>query len=248
VRGATRDADSADFQASLINEELAEPASDRLQPRPHRVGGIAYSAPAPGRAPLDSARIHKGRVLDRTHRAGSSFREGTNANWVVGLGGVTAAAASGTSRIADKASLSQFDYQRTRPAAGIAHFSVSDATLLEKAKVVDLYGARSQGERFLNVNVSAINRPAPLKSVRFNIDVDEAPAPSEQAEIGSAEWVARTRAAPTVTSGESDLGVLGSRRSARARGAGAAAAHRMSARVASENIDNLLAKLKQLKK
>lgn len=250
TRGATREVDSSDFQAELINREFTKEGSTRLQSRPHRLHGLSYSTPPSGGSKLDASRAHKGRVLDRTASRSQygAFRDGTNSKWVVGLGGLTAHAASGTNRIADKASLSQFDYKRDRPQAGISYFAVNEATVRSPPRVVGLRGPSESGERWTGLKVSSASRPAPLQSFKFDIDVQEAPAPAAHADLGSAEWVARERSRGSTTSLETDLGILGSRRNGRPRGAGAAAASRLSKKVASENIDNLLAKLQSFKK
>jgi hypothetical protein len=250
ARGATREVDSSDFQANLITREFTKKGSERLQARPHHLHGLSYSTPLSGGSKLDASRAHKGRVLDRTATRSQygAFRDGTNSKWVVGLGGLTAHAASGTNRIADKASLSQFDYKRERPQAGISYFAINDATLKAPPRVVGLRGPAESGERWINNKISSATRPAPLKSFKFDIDVQEAPAPEAHTDLGSSEWVARERSRGSATSMETDLGILGSRRNGRPRGAGAAAASRLSKKVASENIDNLLAKLQSFKK
>ncbi|CAK9783986.1 hypothetical protein CC85DRAFT_177491 [Cutaneotrichosporon oleaginosum] len=240
ARGIARDSASADFQVDETQRDLAAPHSSTIQPRPHRLHGLQYSS-----APAAGAALHgralPGRALDRV-RAGGRFRalEGTNAEWVVGLGGLTATGSSGVSRVTDKASLSQFDYSRERPERGVAKFAVTEATVEAPPKVLALGVA---GKRWLEApHFSSARRPAPLQTFRFDLRVSEdegaADAAGERIVPGSAAWVAR-EPSRGLTETEGAMGVLGGPRAARP----SLAQRRNSTRAQSDTIDSLLARI-----
>lgn len=244
TKGIARDSASADFQVAQTQEDLKKPSSSTIQPRPHRLHGLQYSS-----APAAGASLHgrtiPGRALDRVRaggqRAGMRAMEGTNAEWVVGLGGLTATGGSGVSRVTDKASLSQFDYSRERPERGVAKFAVTEAIVEAPPKVLALGVA---GKRWLEQpHFSSARRPAPLQTFRFDLRVNEDDGAShaetgERILPGSAAWVARE---PTrgLTETEGSMGVLGGPRARRPT----MAQRRNTTRAQSDTIDNLLARI-----
>lgn len=240
----TAEKDATNFQVSLTSEQFDDPKSDRLQGRPHPLFGLSYSPSTPSGSKLDPSRAHKARMLDRVSRKNqaNAFRDGTNNKWVVGMGGLTAAASSGTHRIADKASLSQFDYTRQRPEAGVAYMAVKDASIENPPRVIGLNRVEETARAWTMRGYSAARRPRPLQSFQFDIEVEEAPAPESRPQLGSADWVGRDRALGGRVASEGAMGLLGNRRSERSRGSGS---ERMTAKVASSHIENLLAKLQQ---
>ncbi|BEI79524.1 hypothetical protein CcaverHIS002_0100530 [Cutaneotrichosporon cavernicola] len=242
AKGIARDSAAADFQVEQTQKDLKR-STKTIQPRPHRLHGLQYSS-----APAAGAALHgraiPGRALDRVNVYGqrSSFRalEGTNAEWVVGLGGLTATGGSGVSRVTDKASLSQFDYSRERPERGIAKFSVTEATVEAPPKVLALGVA---GKRWLEQpHFSGARRPAPLQTFRFDLRVNEdagaTDASGERILPGSAEWVAR-EPSRGLTEAEGAMGLLGGPRAKRP----SLASHRTSTRAQSDTIDSLLARI-----
>ncbi|GMK55048.1 hypothetical protein CspeluHIS016_0201040 [Cutaneotrichosporon spelunceum] len=242
AKGLARDSASADFQVAQTQQALREPASKTIQPRPHRLHGLQYSS-APAAGSGLHGRAVPGRALDRVRaggqRAGLRALEGTNAEWVVGLAGLTATGGSGVSRVTDKASLSQFDYSRERPERGIARFAVSEATVEAPPKVLALGVA---GKRWLEQpHFSSARRPAPLQTFRFDLRVsedDSVGADGKRILPGSAEWVARE---PNrgLTEAEGAMGVLGGPRAKRP----SLAQRRNSTRAQSDTIDSLLARI-----
>lgn len=244
AKGLTRDSASADFQSAQAEKDLADPASKTIQPRPHRLHGLQYSS-APAAGASLQGRAYPGRALDRVRASGTrqSMRalEGTNAEWVVGLGGLTATGGSGVSRVTDKASLSQFDYSRERPERGVAKFTVSEAVVEAPPKVLALGVA---GKRWLEAPFfSSARRAAPLQTFRFDIRVNEddgdKAASGERVQPGSAEWVAREQTRP-MTEAEGAMGVvMGGPKAHRT----SMAQRRTSARAQSDTIDNLLARI-----
>lgn len=244
AKGLTRDSASADFQVAETSRRLAEPSSTTIQPRPHRLHGLQYSsAPAAGAAL--AGRAYPGRALDRVRaggpRQGMRALEGTNTEWVVGLGGLTATGGSGVSRVTDKASLSQFDYSRERPERGVAKFTVQEAVVDAPPKVLALGVA---GRRWLEQpHFSSARRPAPLQTFRFDLRVNqddgEKTAAGERVVPGSPEWVGREQSRSMATEAEGAMGVLGGPRANRP----SMASRRGSTRAQSDTIDNLLARI-----
>lgn len=243
AKGLTRDSASADFQVAETDKALSDPKSTTIQPRPHRLHGLQYSS-APAAGASLAGRAYPGRALDRVRaggpRQGLRALEGTNAEWVVGLGGLTATGGSGVSRVTDKASLSQFDYSRERPERGVAKFTVAEAVVEAPPKVLALGVA---GRRWLDAPFfSSARRPAPLQTFRFDLRVNEDDgdknAAGERVVPGSPAWVAREQTRP-MTEAEGNMGVLGGPRANRPN----LAQRRNSTRAQSDTIDSLLARI-----
>lgn len=239
ARGAVREQTTAGFQADILKQEIESPGATRTMAKPHRLAGLAYSsAPAAG-AQLDPQRVHTGRVLDQAPRGANSYRgiEGVNAEWVVGLGGVTATGSSGTLRVSDRPTLSKFDYARERKHAGLARFAVKDATLEKPPRVLGL-NQTGNPDPWVQ-RTSSAKRHQPFNSLRFDIKV----AQTEPVRPGSAEWVARDTAAPANV-GASGLGNLGGPKASRASASEShQAARRINAKVQGDTIDSILARI-----
>ncbi|KAL1409740.1 hypothetical protein Q8F55_003737 [Vanrija albida] len=241
AKGIARQTAAAEFQSGLTSRELASPSSSRLRGAKHELHGLAYSsAPAAGAA-ADPARAHKGRALDRVARPGSGYSglDGTNADYVVGLGGVTAVSRSRAVRVTDRPTLAQFDYTRERRDRGVAHFKVAEAAIEAPPNVLGLTQKTGRDAVWLGLSRSTLRPPGALDSFRFDIKVDEvdvaAPIP------GSREWVGKdvVAAAPS-TAAEGALGVLGGPRATRVQGQGAEAVRRIQAQTSRTAINNLL--------
>ncbi|TXT06107.1 hypothetical protein VHUM_03580 [Vanrija humicola] len=240
ARGIARQNAAAEFQSGLTTAELADPSSSRLHGKPHELHGLAYSsAPAAGAA-ADPARAHKGRALDRISRRGQGYigADGTNADFVVGLGGLTAVSRTGAVRVTDRPSLSQFDYTRSSKKAGVAKFKVSEASVQRPAKVIGLTRATGRDAVWLGLTTSPLRTAGPLDSFRFDIKVEE--ADTDAPVPGSRAWVAKDKAAAPATAAEGALGVLGGPRATRVQGQGAEAVRRIQAQTSRTAINNLL--------
>ncbi|WOO79473.1 uncharacterized protein LOC62_02G002995 [Vanrija pseudolonga] len=241
ARGIARQTAAAEFQSGLTTAALADPSSSRLQGSPHELHGLAYSsAPAAGAA-ADPARAHKGRALDRIARPGKSHLgiEGTNADFVVGLGGLTAISRTGAVRVTDRPSLTQFDYKRSSKKAGIADFKVAEAEIMKPASVIGLTQRTGRDAVWLGLSHSTLRTPGALDSFRFHIKVDE--ADTDAPVPGSRAWVGKdTASAAPATAAEGALGVLGGPRATRVQGQGAEAVRRIQAQTSRTAINNLL--------
>ncbi|RSH76862.1 uncharacterized protein EHS24_005263 [Apiotrichum porosum] len=199
-----REDDSAEFQVKLAARELADRDSKRIVSDRHAVSGLRYAAPLSGKSGHSIAPAHPGRVLDRVTRIGGTQAEGTNAKWVVGLGGLTTVAPSGVARTSDKATLGQFDYTRARPDVGISDFNVENAVLTHAPRVLGLGSKSDGGQRWLKKKYSGARRPGPLTSMSFNIDVVE----DTDVELGTPAYVAREVKRPGPLVSEASMGVL----------------------------------------
>lgn len=241
ARGAVREQSITGFQADILKQEVEAPGSQRVMAKPHRLGGLAYSAAPAAGASLDPQRVHTGRVLDQAPRGANSFRgiDGVNAEWVVGLGGVTAIGSSGTVRVTDRPTLSKFDYSRERKHAGLARFAVRDAVLSAPPRVLGVNQRLSPDPYVLGKTAA---RPVqPFDSFRFDVRVREA----DPERPGEKDWVARDTAA-TAAIGAGGLGLLGGRKKERTTASEShQAARRINSKIQGDTIDSILARIIQ---
>ncbi|EJT52503.1 hypothetical protein A1Q2_00591 [Trichosporon asahii var. asahii CBS 8904] len=240
ARGAVREQAITGFQADLLKQQVEAPGSTRVMAKPHKIGGLAYSAAPAAGASLDPQRVHVGRVLDQAPRGAGSFRgiDGVNAEWVVGLGGITATGNSGTVRVTDRPTLSKFDYTRERKHAGLARFAVREAALHRPPRVLGT-NQRANVEPFTNRSTEA-RRIQPFDSMRFEVRVRE----MEPERPGEAEWVARDTKA-TAAVGAGGLGLLGGNRKERSASESHQAARRINSKIQGDTIDSILARIIQ---
>lgn len=234
ARGVVREQTTSGFQADLVKQEIDAPGSTRVMAKPHHLRGLAYSsAPAAG-AQLDPQRVHTGRVLDQAPRGATSYRgiEGVNAEWVVGLGGVTATGSSGTRRVSDRPTLSKFDYTRERKFASLARFAVKEAVLDKPPQVIGVNDPNYSPDYWLK-HASAARRPQPFHTLRFDIKVNQ----TEPVRPGDKDWVARDSQAPAAIS------MLGGPKAGRTPSDRHQAARRINSKVQAESIDSLLARI-----
>lgn len=192
------------FQATATATDLSDASSNLLNGKSHPSHGLAYSQPPqsvgsiPGRVfNQESALVQR---QNRLNGMGDRGFGNTNANWVVGLGGLTASMQNEL----NMGDISM-DFSREDKTIGTGDFVVESANATRPPTVVNLGRRQINPRAFSEIRPrSDAKRASPLDSFAYRLTVKPAATNSPVATgktepepaLGSPEWVAKERKAP----------------------------------------------------